>query len=380
MSRRPRVLIVGAGIAGLTLAAGLERRGINPVIVEIADSSLSRGLALLLTSNVGVALRRIGLEKAVIEHGVVLERIVQTNAAETPNAQHDLGPSNERCAPNVGITRDALTAGIRGAMRTHIRYSTTIASLDPAAKSVTAVLSDGTRGEFDLVVGADGIHSVVRRIIYPDVQPVYRSFCAWRTVLDCSDCDAIFKARSARGLLLGSFQVGPNQLYVFLLAHHPEPPSLSREDHLERFKYLARQFDGNVTSLIQQQTDPARIVFVPVQEVEIVAYFRERILLIGDSAHAFPPLLAQGAAMAIEDAVALSELLGDSADIDEALHSYQTRRRPRVETIRAAVRHRGIVQALEGPVTPELLKQHPPVFSNSLKVYEDLIEDPFAHS
>jgi len=95
---------------------------------------LSRGLALLLTSNVGVALRRIGLEKAVIERAVALEQILQTDVSETPKAQHDLCPSNERYAPNVGIMRGALMAGIC-AMRSQIRYSTTIASLDSSAKT-----------------------------------------------------------------------------------------------------------------------------------------------------------------------------------------------------------------------------------------------------
>jgi 2-polyprenyl-6-methoxyphenol hydroxylase-like FAD-dependent oxidoreductase len=175
-----------------------------------------------------------------------------------------------------------------------------------------------------------------------------------------------------------SFQVGANPLHVFLLAQAPEPPSLAREAHLERFKYLARQSDSPVTLLIQQQTDPIRGVFVPVQEVETAAYCRDGIVPIGDAAHAFPALLAQGAAMGIEDAPAPSELLGEGAAIAQVLRSYEARRRPRVVTIRAAVRRRGIVRGLEGPVTPELLKQHPLVFSDSLKVYDDLIEDPFA--
>jgi 2-polyprenyl-6-methoxyphenol hydroxylase-like FAD-dependent oxidoreductase len=100
-------------------------------------------------------------------------------------------------------------------------------------------------------------------------------------------------------------------------------------------------------------------------------------VLIGDAAHAFPPNLAQGAAMAVEDAVALSELLNRSGDIDQVLRDYEARRRPRVETIRAAVRYRSIAGGLEGPVTPELLQRHPPVFSPSLKAFEDLVEDPF---
>jgi 2-polyprenyl-6-methoxyphenol hydroxylase-like FAD-dependent oxidoreductase len=131
--------------------------------------------------------------------------------------------------------------------------------------------------------------------------------------------------------------------------------------------------------LVQRQGDSIPVVFVPVQEVEVPSYSSGRIVLIGDAAHAFPPNYAQGAAMAIEDAVALSELLGKSGDVDQVLRAYESRRRPRVEMIRAAVRHRAISSGLQGLVTPELLKQYPPVFSNLLKAYDELIEDPFAY-
>lgn len=93
-------------------------------------------------------------------------------------------------------------------------------------------------------VRADGIRSVVRKLIDPHIEPAYRSFCAWRTVMECSDCDTVFRIRFSPGRVLGSFQVGPNLVYAFLLAHHAGLPSFLRDEHLERFKELASQFHG----------------------------------------------------------------------------------------------------------------------------------------
>lgn len=381
MPGQPRILIVGAGIAGSALAASLERFGITPVVVEIEKASLSRGLALMLTSNAALALRRVGLDRAVIDQGLVLERIIHADPSGTPIEEiHDLGWSNDRYAPNLGITRDGLMSSLSSATRGQIRYSTTIASVHEAAQEPEVEFSDGSRARFDLVVGADGIRSAVRNLIYPHLEPEYRSFCAWRTVMECTDCDPVFRLSTTTGCFLGSFPVAPDLMYAFLLANCAEVPALSRHDRLARLKELAANFHGNVSPLIQQQQDAAGVVFVPVQEVQTPSYYQGRVLLIGDAAHAFSPLLAQGAAMAIEDAVALAELLSGSGDIDQALRSYESRRMPRVETIRAAVRHRTIARGMEGPATPELLKRHPPVFSASLKVFDELIEDPFARA
>ena len=144
MGDKPRILIVGAGIAGLTLAAGLARQGITPAIAEIADGLLTRGLGLFLTSNVFLALRRIGLDKAVLERGVVIEQQVQTDAAETPTRYHDFRPFNARYAPNIGIAREGLMAGLLTGVGAQIRYSNTMVSLDQAAGGVEVGFSDGT--------------------------------------------------------------------------------------------------------------------------------------------------------------------------------------------------------------------------------------------
>ncbi len=378
MPDRPRVLIVGAGVGGLTLAAGLQHFGIVPTVAEIEGSSLGRGLALMLTNNVGVALQRIGLDRAVAGEGTVLDEIVQTDASGELIAHHDFRPANDRFAPTVGITRDGLIAALSSGPPIHVEYGTTVSALDWSTDSPNVTFSDGRQTQFDLVVGADGIQSAIRQMIFPGVEPIYRSFCAWRTVMERPDDDRVFTIRSMPGTLFGSFQVGPQLVYAFLLVHTAVIPSLSRAQHLDRFKELAASFHGPIPTLIQQQRDPHRVVFVPVHEVETPSSHQGRVVLIGDAAHAFSPLLAQGAAMAIEDAITLAELIGTSNDLDEVLRAFDAARRPRVDMIRAAVRRRTVARGLEGPATPELLERHPLVFSDSLKAYDDLIEDPFA--
>ena len=203
-------------------------------------------------------------------------------------------------------------SGLSSAMRAPIRCGTAVASVGGPAREPEVAFSDGTHGQFDLVVGADGIHSAVREAIYPGIEPAYRSFCAWRTVMEGAHWDPVFRFSSVPGCLLGSFPVGPGLVYAFLLFHCAEVPVLSRDERLARFKELAAQFRADIAALIAQQQDPARVIFVPVHEVQTPSYHRGRIVLIGDAAHGFPPLLAQGAAMAIEDAVALAESLGRS--------------------------------------------------------------------
>ena len=141
--------------------------------------------------------------------------------------------------------------GLLRGIQSPIRLSTTITSAQPSDEGVHVVFSNETEARYDLVVGADGIASHVRSLICPDIAPVYRSYAAWRTVIPggCFPPNVVMMRHRA-GCLMGSFQVGPDLGYVFVLAHEPSMPRLSRHARLERLKEMAGTFQGDVASLI----------------------------------------------------------------------------------------------------------------------------------
>lgn len=88
--------------------------------------------------------------------------------------------------PISAFTRDALLTALSGAARAQIRHETTVVAVAGPADEPEVTFSDGTSGRFDLVVGADGVDSAMRKVIYRHIEPAYRSFCAWRTVMTCA--------------------------------------------------------------------------------------------------------------------------------------------------------------------------------------------------
>jgi 2-polyprenyl-6-methoxyphenol hydroxylase-like FAD-dependent oxidoreductase len=160
---------------------------------------------------------------------VSFKNISSTRPRRKRQFDYDFRPLNAKYAPNLGVTRQALMDGLLRGIRSAIRLSTTITSAQSSGEDVRVVFSDGAETRYDLVVGADGITSHVRSLICPGIAPVYRSYAAWRTVI-AGGCfpSNIVVMRHRAGCVLGSFRVGPDLGYVFVLAHEPSVPRLSR--------------------------------------------------------------------------------------------------------------------------------------------------------
>jgi len=327
-------LIVGGGPAGLCAAAALGKRGIEVEVAEINSDTRPLGSGV---SMMGPTLRALGmvdvvaLERCIDEGfghhslsfgnpgGQIVQRV------ELPKAAGPGYPGG------CGIMRPAfwgLLAEIAEKAGARIRLSTTVTAIEPAAEHVNVTLSDGSSAEYDLVVGADGLHSKVRDLAFHGApQPFFTGQTVWRVTLprpeEISDGIAMFYGRNK----VGCSPVAANEMYIFIVENTPEITRPPQEEWPALVQGLLAEYSGVIAWVRERVTDPARIDRRPLHALLVPSpWYRGRVLLIGDAVHAATPQLAMGAGIAIEDAVVLGEELGSNADLGDALAAFMERR------------------------------------------------------
>ena len=185
MRRAPRILIVGGGIAGLALARALGQRGLAAEIVERAvDGDHHAGTGLFLPANGVRALRMLGLHESVRSRGHVIPR--QRVLDHRGRLLLDIGLDDiwGATGPCLGVHRRDLHEVLREAAGTPVRLGTTVDSVSDGAAAVRVHLSDGSTGDYDVLIGADGINSSIRRLIFDGVPPRYVGQVSWRVVVE----------------------------------------------------------------------------------------------------------------------------------------------------------------------------------------------------
>jgi 2-polyprenyl-6-methoxyphenol hydroxylase-like FAD-dependent oxidoreductase len=210
-----------------------------------------------------------------------------------------------------------------------IRLSTTITAIEPGADTVNVTLSDGSRAEYDLVVGADGLRSTVRDLAFPEVpQPFFTGQTVWRMTLPRPDeiSDGIVMYYGPRNKV-GCSPLSDEEMYIFVVENTPEITRPPQEEWPALVQAQLAEYGGVIAWVRDQATDPARIDRRPLHAILMGSpWYRDRVLLIGDAAHAATPQLAMGAGIAIEDAVVLGDTLGSHPDLDDALAAFMERR------------------------------------------------------
>ena len=329
-----RILIAGGGIAGLTLAAALQRRGIEPVLVERSTAWEAVGAGIAVQPNGLRALRALGIDTAVERAGAVLRRLLFCNHRGEVLCEIDLEGLWGDVGPFIGIERIKLQAALRSAAEgTPCRLGTRVTAVNQSNGQVTVDFSDRSDGDYDLVVGADGISSTLRQLSLSATPPVYGGQMAWRGIAPIRPRGLTsLQFWLGDGCFFGLCPVGDGRTYGFGNATEL-PVQDPVQGRLGRLRNRFAKFGGLVQEYLASLDQDQQIHCGPIEWLELDEWRSGRVVLIGDAAHACSPMMGQGGCMAMEDAVVLAELLGSADHIEDALGAYVERRRPRVDWV-----------------------------------------------
>lgn len=337
-----RVLVVGGGITGSVAAVAFARRGVQVDLVEIAPRWFGVGHGITVQGNALRALRTIGVLDEVLDAGVGFDTIRITDADGTlveevttpPMGGPDLPASMGTLRSNL---QETLVKAVHDAGVT-VLLGTTVTAVDDRADSAVVTLSDNSVVRYDLVVAADGIRSTMRGLMGIDTAPAQVGMGIWRIVterrpgMDCAEL-----AYGGPRFKAGFAPISGDRCYAYLLDDVFDPDTQDRT----RAEVLRARFTGygGPWNHIRDGIGDDTVIDYRVIESLLVSgpWHRGHVILIGDAAHACPPLIAQGAAMCTEDAVVLAEMLtspaASSSGLDDVLTAFADRRRPRVEMV-----------------------------------------------
>lgn len=269
----------------------------------------------------------------------------------------NLGSVWNEAGPCVAVHRADLHAALREFEDVvPIRMGVALVSLNHAAESVLVHLSDGAQESYDLVVGADGIGSAVRRMTFDDVGSRALNQWGWRFVIPCPSQITTWSVLMSRHSACLTMPIGGGRAYCYVDLMGGEPPT-SLAISTDRLQEVLSDFAGPAIA-IREALEGGSIAIhaAPIEEVVLNNWSRGRALLVGDAAHAMSPNMAQGAAMAIEDALVLTECLSEQPSIETALSAYEARRRPRLAWVRAMTHRRDRIRQLHPTLRNTLLR------------------------
>lgn len=350
-----RILIVGGGFSGMAAAIECAKRGAEVDLVEIDPGWRSYGAGISIG---GATLRALGTLG-------VLQRFLQEGSGHdgvevfTPDGRLLAQlPTPRLAGPDVpgggAIMRPVLAKMLADATRAagvRVRLGCTFNAIDQHEGTVDVAFSDGTRGRYDLLVGADGLYSKVREAVFPDApQPRYSGQGVWRAVVP--------RPAEVKGTIMwvgpkvktGVNPVSKEEMYLFVTEDRPVNERIDPERFVPMLQALLAPFSAPLLQQVRTQLGKAsQIIYRPLEGLLVPQpWYRGRVVLIGDTVHATTPHLASGACIGIEDGIVLAEELARGGSVEAALAAFQQRRWERCRMVVENSARLGEIEATGG--------------------------------
>ncbi|WP_343559213.1 FAD-dependent monooxygenase [Kiloniella sp. b19] len=340
-----KILVCGGGIAGLSATIALQQQGHQVSLIERSENWQTFGAGLHLPGNSEPLLKHLGVLEAVERQSASFEQLCYCRA--DGKALFSLNVAAQGWPRFRALSRQSFHRILLD------RADLSSARTGVAVKSVSAeghvILSDGTQENFDLVIGADGIGSRVRRSLFGEAcKPQETGFRCWRWIADDADVMAYPRFVMGRGVVLLAMPLEGGKTYVFVSVHDPEEQF--RELSVAAMKKLLEQFEPGLVARLTRDLDPHNLHEGTLQQMEMQQWSRGRVVLIGDAAHGTLPTLAQGAAQSMKDAIELAAALDEDGEISVALARFERRRKPEAHWVQGQSFRRMGLARLDSPV------------------------------
>ncbi|HVL36804.1 MAG TPA: FAD-dependent oxidoreductase [Burkholderiales bacterium] len=331
-------LIVGGGVAGMSCAIMLRRAGVEVQLVDLDPHWRVAGAGITITASTLRAFKTLGVLERVMDEGHTHDGI-RVCTVDGRAIQDVKSPPLDPGIPGAGgILRPVLhriLSDLVQALGSKVKLGATVGSIEQDREGVSVRLTDGAEGRYDLVVGADGIFSTMRPLLFPEApKPQFTGQACWR--LMTARPAAIDRRHFFLGgpVKCGLTPVSKSEMYLFLLEHVPD--NRRREPHEQPgvLRRLLEGYGGVLARLREELGAQSRIVYRPLEgHILRHDWFKGRAVLVGDAAHASTPQLASGAGMAAEDGIVLAQELERAPDVESAFRGFMRRRYERCRLV-----------------------------------------------
>lgn len=328
-----RVLVVGGGFSGMSAAIEFRKRGVAVDLVEIDPGWRSYGAGISLGGATLRAFRTLGVLDAFLATGYAADGVNVALADGTPIGTLPTPRIAGDDVPGGGaIMRPALAAILAQATResgADVRLGCTVSAWREDGEGVEVTFSDESTRRYDLVIGADGLYSTLRKQAFPHAPaPAYSGQGVWRAVFDRPEQVSTASMWVGERLKAGLNPVSREAMYLFLTENRSSNEFVDPAQFVTQLRDLLDTFGApEVRALSDQLGEHSQIAYRPLESLLLPRpWYTGRMVLIGDAVHATTPHMASGACIGIEDAIVLAqECMGDGA-LTQRLARFEARR------------------------------------------------------